>query len=294
MRKYEFIKSHMNLFAVEKMCKIINTSRSSFYKWISRPKSNRDKRTEELSILVKQAHQDSDQIYGSPRITLELNKKNHKISRSYVARLMRKLNLRSKIRKKFKITTDSNHSFQLAENLLGRNFFTDGLSQKWVGDITYIKTGSGWLYLTTVIDLADRKIIGWSFSNDMTAEHTTLKALKMAIAQRNVKQGLIFHSDRGAQYACNEFKSFLGKNEIIQSMSRKGNCWDNAVAESFFKTLKCELVYHRKFANREAARLEIFRYIEGFYHQKRIHSGLGNKTPNEMEKFYKSTSLLVA
>ncbi|MET3113468.1 putative transposase [Pedobacter sp. CG_S7] len=284
----------MNLFSVEKMCKIINTSSSSFYKWISRSKSNSDKKTEELILLVKQAHQDSDQIYGSPRITLELNKKNHKISRSYVARLMRKLNLRSKIRKQFKVTTDSKHNFQLAENLFARDFSTEGLSQKWVGDITYIKTGAGLLYLTTVIDLADRKIIGWSFSNDMTAEHTTIKALNMAIARRGVKEGLIFHSDRGAQYACNEFKSLLRKNEIIQSMSRKGNCWDNAVAESFFKTLKCELVYHRKFVNREVARLEIFRYIEGFYHQKRIHSALGNRTPNEMETFYKSNSLLVA
>ena len=284
----------MNLFAVEKMCRIINTSSSSFYKWISRPKSNREQKTEELSLLVKQAYQDSNQIYGSPRIALALNRKNHVVSRSYVGRLMRKLNLRSKIRKKFKVTTDSNHSFQPAENLLGRDFYSDGLSQKWVGDMTYIHTESGWLYLTTVIDLADRKIIGWSFSNDMRAEHTTIKALKMAIAQRGVKQGLLFHSDRGTQYACNEFKLLLEENEIMQSMSRKGNCWDNAVAESFFKTLKCELVYHQKFANRAIARLEIFRYIEVFYHQKRIHSALGNRTPNEMESLYKSTNKLVA
>ena len=143
LKKYEFIKSHMDLFAVEKMCRIINTSSSSFYKWISRPKSNRDKKTEELSMLVKQVHQNSRGIYGSPRITLELNKKKHRVSRSYVGRLMRKLNIRSRIRKKFKVTTDSSHSFSLAENLLGRDFRTDGLSLKWVGDITYVKTGSG-------------------------------------------------------------------------------------------------------------------------------------------------------
>lgn len=284
----------MDLLSVEKMCKVINASSSGFYKWLSKPKSNRDKKTEEFSNLIKQAYERSNQIYGSPRITVELNKKNHKISRSYVARLMKKMNLRSKTRKKFKVTTDSGHPYEIAENLLQRDFSADGLSQKWVGDITYIKTGSGWLYLSTVIDLADRKVIGWSFSNDMTAESTTIKALKMAIGNREIKQGLIFHSDRGSQYACNEFKSLLNKNSIIQSMSRKGNCWDNAVAESFFKTLKCELVYHRAFANREIARVEIFSYIEGFYHAKRIHSTLGNRTPNEMEMFYKTKELLVA
>jgi len=207
---------------------------------------------------------------------------------------MKKMHLRSKIRKKFKVTTDSGHTHQLAENLLQRDFSADGLSQKWMGDITYIWTGSGWLYLSTVMDLVDRKVVGWSFSNDMTAENTSLKALKMAIGYRGVKPGLIFHSDRGSQYACNEFRSLLKKNNITQSMSRKGDCWDNAVAESFFKTLKSELIYHRKFANRESAKLEVFRYIEGFYHSKRIHSALGYKTPNEMELFYKSNRTLVA
>jgi len=171
----------MDLFAVEKMCRIINISSSLFYKWISRPKSNRDKKTEELSMLVKQIHQNIGEIYGSPRIALELNKKKHRVSRSYVGRLMSKLNIRRRVRKKFKVTTDSSHSFSLAENLLGRDFRADGLSLKWVGDITYVKTGSGWLYLTTVMDLADRKIIGWSFSSDMTAEHTIIKAMKMAL-----------------------------------------------------------------------------------------------------------------
>src|SRR5690554_1468868 len=192
----------MNLLSVEKMCTTINVSSSGFYKWLSRSKSNREKKTEEFSSLIRQFYEKSHQIYGSPRITVELNKKNHKISRSYVARLMKKLNLRSKIRKKFKVTTDSNHTYEIAENLLQRDFSADGLSQKWVGDITYIKTGSGWLYLTTVIDLADRKVIGWAFSNDMTTANTTIEALKMAVRNRGAKQGLIFHSDRGGQYAC--------------------------------------------------------------------------------------------
>lgn len=276
------------------MCTIINVSSSGFYKWLLRSPSNRDRRTEILSSAIRKEHERSHRIYGSPRITVELNKKDHIVSRSYVARLMKKMHLRSKIRKKFKVTTDSGHTHQLAENLLQRDFSADGLSQKWVGDITYIWTGSGWLYLSTVMDLVDRKVVGWSFSNDMTAENTSLKALKMAIGYRGVKPGLIFHSDRGSQYACNEFRSLLKKNNITQSMSSKGDCWDNAVAESFFKTLKSELIYHRKFANRESAKLEVFRYIEGFYHSKRIHSALGYKTPNEMELFYKSNRTLVA
>jgi len=192
------------------------------------------------------------------------------------------------------VTTDSSHSYAIAENLLGRDFSAGALSQKWVGDITYIKTASGWTYLTTVIDLADRKVVGWSFSNDMTAGNTTVKALAMAIKNRGIKPGLIFHSDRGIQYACDEFKLMLNKNGIKQSMSRKGNCWDNAVAESFFKTLKTECIYQHKFPNRELAKLEVFRYIEGFYHAKRIHSAIGYRTPNEMEMFYRSKQKLAA
>lgn len=276
------------------MCHSIKVSCSGFYKWLSRPKSNREKKTAELSALIQQEYENSRQIYGSPRITQELKKKNRVVSRSYVARLMKKLNLRSKIRKKYKVTTDSSHSYPVAENLLQRDFSVDALSQKWVGDITYIKTACGWAYLTTVIDLADRKVIGWSFSNDMTASNTTVKALEMAIRKRGVKPGLIFHSDRGIQYACDEFKIVINENSIRQSMSRKGNCWDNSVAESFFKTIKTECIYHHKFIDRESAKLEVFRYIEGFYHTKRIHSAIGYKTPNEMELFYHSKHKLAA
>jgi putative transposase len=276
------------------MCHTIKVSSSGFYKWLIRPQSMREKRTAELSALIKQEYENSHQIYGSPRITQELKKKNKQVSRSYVARLMKKLNLRSKIRRKYKVTTDSSHKYGVAENLLGRDFSAGALSQKWVGDITYIKTASGWTYLTTVIDLADRKVVGWSFSNDMTAGNTTVKALAMAIKNRGIKPGLIFHSDRGIQYACDEFKLMLSKSDIKQSMSRKGNCWDNAVAESFFKTLKTECIYHHKFVNREIAKLEVFRYIEGFYHAKRIHSAIGYRTPNEMEMFYRSKQKLAA
>lgn len=276
------------------MSVVLKVSSSGFYKWLTRPKTNRELRTESLSEQIKIEYEKSNQIYGSPRITQELKKKHRQVSRSYVARLMKRLNLRSRIRKKYKVTTDSGHGYPVAANLLQRDFAADALSQKWVGDITYIKTGSGWVYLTTVIDLADRKVVGWAFSNDMTAANTTVKALKMAIKNRGVKSGLLFHSDRGVQYACDEFRLLLNKSGITQSMSRKGNCWDNAVAESFFKTLKTEFVYHRKFINREVAKLEVFSYIEGFYHAKRTHSSIGYRTPNEMELIYKAKKKLVA
>lgn len=276
------------------MCAVLRVSSSGFYKWLKRRSSTRDKKTESLSKLITEEFQASNQIYGSPRITKVLNRKHHRFSRSYVARIMKRLGIRSKICKKFIITTDSKHDYEVSDNILNRDFSTTGLSQKWVSDLTYIRTKSGCLYLTTVIDLGDRKVIGWAFSNNMTANDTTVKALKMAIKSRGVKPGLIFHSDRGVQYACHAFKAILKNHEIIQSMSRKGNCWDNSVAESFFKTLKTELVYHHKFENRENARLEIFRYIEGFYNDKRIHSAIGHKTPNQMEEMLMKKEKLAA
>ncbi len=276
------------------MCIILEISSSSYYTWLNRSISKREIKTSKLCTLIIKEFEDSNKLYGSPRITQQLKRKNIEISRPYVARLMKKIGLRSLIRKKYKLTTDSKHSFKIADNLLKRNFSVDGLSQKWVGDITYIKTGTGWLYLTTVIDLADRKVVGWSFSSNMTAQDTTVKALTMAIKNRGVLPGLIFHSDRGVQYACDEFKTLLIQNNITQSMSRKGDCWDNSVAESFFKTLKTEYIYSRKFSNKEIAKLEIFTYIEGFYHSKRLHSALGYKTPNEIEVWYKEKLKLVA
>ncbi len=212
------MKDHISIFPVEKMAIVLKVSSSGFYKWLTRPKSNRTLRTEVLSGQIKLEYEKSCQIYGSPRITKELHKLNYKVSRSYVARVMKRLNIRSKTRKRYKLTTDSCHHYPVAVNLLKRDFSVSGLSQKWVGDITYIRTGSGWLYLTTVIDVADRKVIGWAFSNDMSTTNTTVKAVKMAVQTRGVKSGLIFHSDRGIQYACDEFKLLLDKHSITQSM----------------------------------------------------------------------------
>jgi putative transposase len=199
-----------------------------------------------------------------------------------VARIMRKAHLRSIVKKKFRVTTDSNHKFTVPENKLDRDFKPGTLGAAWVSDITYIRTKQGWQYLTTVIDLGDRKVIGWALSTTMKAADTSIPAFKMAQRNRPITQKLIFHSDRGIQYACNEFKKLIESNPlIIRSMSRKGNCWDNSVAESFFKTLKSECIYQNKFTNKEQAALVVFEYIEAWYNRKRLHSALGFMSPEE-------------
>jgi transposase InsO family protein len=206
---------------------------------------------------------------------------------------MKQAQLKAKSSKKFKPTTDSKHSYAVSENLLNRNFSAAKPGQVWVSDITYIRTLTGWLYLTVVLDLADRKVIGWALSQTLKAKATTVAALRMAIRNRPVIQELIFHSDRGVQYACDEFrKEFKAYPLIRQSMSRKGNCWDNAVAESFFKSLKTECVYGNKLINQQSAAIEIFQYIEIFYNRERMHSSLGYRTPTQMEQLLNHQSLV--
>lgn len=278
------MKSHRKEFTIEKMCQVLKVGSSGYYHWLDRPISQRSWENMELLEGIKLIYQQSMGRYGSPRITAKLNKLGTKASRPRVARLMKKAGIRSITKKKYRVTTDSAHRYPLAENLLNRDFSAGTLGQKWVGDMTYIRTKEGWQYLTTVIDLADRKVIGWAQSSTMSANDTTVAAWKMAIKNRPVTEGLLFHSDRGIQYACNEFKDELKKYKAIQSMSRKGNCWDNAVAESFFKSLKTEMVYHNRFNTREEAKRAIFEYIEVWYNRKRIHSALGYLTPCQMEK----------
>lgn len=264
------------------MCSVFKVSRGGFYKWTKRSPSKRSIENQLLETKVLQAFENSKKIYGSPRITRELNKKDIRVSRPRVARMMRKAKLRSIVKKKFKVTTDSSHKFPVPENILDRDFKPGILGAVWVSDITYIRTKKGWLYLTTVIDLGDRKIIGWALSVTMKAIDTVIPAFKMARRRRPITGELIFHSDRGVQYACNEFRCLLEKSPfIIRSMSRKGNCWDNAVAESFFKTLKAECVYQHKFTDKEQAALIVFEYIEAWYNRKRLHSALGYMSPEE-------------
>lgn len=264
------------------MCRVLKVGRSSFYSWLNRKQSNRQLENEHLVEVIKQVHRASKQTYGSPRIRVRLLEMGYSVSRPRVARLMQSSNIRSIIRKKYRVTTDSKHRFTVAPNLLNRDFAPGVIGRAWISDITYIRTKTGWTYLTTIIDLGDRKVIGWSLSTSLKAEKTIMLAWRMAIRRRPVRGILVFHSDRGVQYACDEFKYALSKYPTVkQSMSRKGNCWDNAVAESFFKTLKSE--WSNRFVYQSIAHVEIsmFEYIEAYYNTTRLHSALGYMSPDQ-------------
>lgn len=282
--KYEFIHTHRSTFGIEKMCRVLGVSRSGYYAWIGRPESKRAKENRELLTAIRKVHQKSRGIYGSPRITEELPAHGLKASRPRVARLMAKNAIRSKVKRKFKVTTNSDHSLPISPNLLDQTFYVPAPGLIWVSDITYIRTDEGWLYLTTVIDLFHRKVVGWSMSHRMTAEQTVVAALEHACQRYRPAPGLIFHSDQGIQYASESFRRVLGNYKMLQSMSGKGNCYDNAVAESFFKTIKTELVYHERYRTRRQARNSIFEYIEVFYNRIRKHSYLGYLAPVQYEQ----------
>lgn len=268
------------------MCRILNVSRSSYYQWLEGSQSPRLQERLHIIERIKEVHKQSKGRYGSPKITEQLKESGLQVSRPRVARIMRSLGISSIVNKKFRgSTTNSKHNYPVANNILNRNFTAAMPGQKWVSDITYIPTVSGWLYLTIVMDLYDRKIIGWSLSTSMEAAKTTLPAFRMAIGNRPKIHSLIFHSDRGVQYAANSFRDTLGRHRVIQSMSRKADCWDNAVAENFFKTLKSELVYHHKFHSVEIAKKEVFEFIEIWYNRKRKHAYLRYQSP---EQFYLS------
>ena len=285
------MKFHQQFFPVEKMCRIFKISPSAYYYWKQNNVSNRKNMDQELLRNIKEVYRSSHKTYGSPRIYHELKKQDICVSRTKVARLMSKNNIRSVHAKKFKITTNSKHNYPVFENILDRNFTMEREGKAWVSDITYINTKEGWLYLTIVLDLYDRKAIGWALSSRMFANETVIPAFKMACLNRPIVDDLIFHSDRGVQYAGNEFKKQLENPLITQSMSRKGNCWDNAVAESFFKSLKKECVYRNNYLTRNEAELSVFQWIEMWYNTNRIHSSLGNKSIKEFVKSNKNQIL---
>lgn len=271
---------HVDEFPVKKMCEVLKVSKSGYYKWLR--ESSNEMKTAALDEQIKGIFEFSKKTYGSPRIFIELQKKEIEVSESTVARRMKLLGITPKIKKKFKNTTDSKHDMAIAPNILNREFEVSELGRVWVSDITYIRVRHSFVYLTTVIDLADRMVVGWNLSDNMTDKHTVIAAFKNAIKNRPIAPGLIFHSDRGSQYAGNDFKKLLVKYECIQSMSRKGNCWDNAVAESFFKTIKTESLYRYNFENILQVYSTVFKYIDGWYNTLRIHSSLGGKSPTEM------------
>lgn len=279
---YRFIKNHETIYPIEKMCKVLSIGLRSYYDWKSRAVSDRKLKAIAIQEEIKTIYFKRKQRYGSPRITMDLQVKGIKVSRVTVAKYMKQMGLHSKLGRKFRTTTDSKHSYRIMENILNREFKVTEPSKVWVSDITYIHTKEGFVYLTTVIDLYDRKCIGWSISDGMSTEETSLAAWKMALKNRNISKGLIFHSDRGVQYACGKFVNTLDSYKMItRSMSRKGNCWDNAVAESFFKTLKTEQIYGNKLVSKAQMKMDLFEYIEVWYNRERRHSAIGNLTIQE-------------
>jgi len=273
-----------NEFPVKKMCQVLGVSRSGYYKW-KKEQGAKSQEAELLNEEIRTVFEESRQTYGSPRVQLTLQRKNIEVSASTVARRMKSMKITPKKKKRFKITTDSKHGKSVSPNLVNREFTVTELGKVWVSDITYIRVKYSFVYLTTVIDLADRMVVGWSLSNNMTDQDTVIAAFKKAIKSRIIAPGLIFHSDRGSQYVSTAFRKLLAREKCIQSMSRKGDCWDNAVAESFFKTIKTESLNRYKFENRAEVFSAIFDYIDGWYNTRRIHSALGGMSPREMADF---------
>ena len=274
------------------MCQVLAVSRSGFYDWLDREPSQREIENKKLKLEIAKIYWQHSGRYGSPRIHRQLVKEGHNCNIKRVVRLMRVLGLKAIQKKKFKKTTDSNHNLPLKENLLNRNFDVSKPNKVWASDITYIPTAEGWLYLAVVIDLYSRKVVGWSINKRMTRQ-LVIDALNMGIKNRNPKKGLIFHSDRGSQYASHDFQKELWKNGIRSSMSRKGDCWDNAVAESFFSTIKTELIYQKEYKTRKQARQDIFEYIAVYYNRIRMHSTLNYKSPEDYENERKLSKLCV-
>ena len=287
--KYAFIERHHETFTVTRMCDLMAVSQSAYYDWLKRPESARSLEDRRLGEKVKQSHEKSRKTYGARRILKDLVDDNESISRTRVGRLMKQQGLKSKGQRKFKATTNSNHGRPVAPNLLDRAFRVEQPDTVYAGDITYIETGEGWLYLAVLIDLYSRAIVGWAMSERMPAQLAN-DALMMAIWKRKPPKGLMVHSDRGSQYASDLYQKTIKDNGFICSMSRKGNCWDNAPSESFFHTLKTELTYHRRYQTRQEAKQEIFEYIEVFYNRQRRHSTIGYQTPLGYDKAYRKVA----
>jgi transposase InsO family protein len=284
--KYRAIRDHADRFAVRLMCRTLRVSPAGYYVWRDRPEPGRQTENRRLVTEIRAHHARSDRTYGSPRITRDLRAAGHPVSENRVARLMRAHAIRARTVKKWRATTNSSHALPVAANTLNRAFRVDAPDRVWAGDITYVWTDEGWLYLAAVLDLYSRAVIGWAMGRRLTAGLAT-EALTMALRRRKPAAGLLHHSDRGVQYAAHDYQRVLSEHGIACSMSRKGNCWDNAAVESFFRTLKVEHVYHQRYPTREEAKQDIFRWIEVFYNRQRRHSTLGYRSPAEFEAIMK-------
>ena len=279
--------THMKVFSIEMMCKIFEISESSFYAWRKNPnRPHAAKRRQVLEFILEGRKDRMKQFYGSPRWTKELQAAGFVVSERYVARLMKEQGIRALKRRTYKATTDSNHSYSIARDHVKRNFNPEGPNQIWVSDLTYIRVGHRWMYLTIVMDLWGREIVGWSFSRTMKTHDTTVPALQMALKRRGTHKGLIFHSDRGVQYADRSFRKLCANHRIVRSMSRKGDCWDNAVAESFFKTLKSEAIFGIPLLELNFAQRVLFEWIEISYNRRRRHSAINHLTIPEFKQSF--------
>ena len=278
----EAIERHRGLYALVMMCRLLEVRRSTYYAWRKRPESRRTKEDRRLVMEIELSHKASDRSYGSPRVHKDLQERGTRCGVNRVARLMRETGIRAKQARRYKATTDSDHSHPVAANLLDRQFDVAEPNRVWTADITYIWTRAGWLYLAVILDLFSRRVVGWSMGNRIDGQ-LTLTALRAALWNRRPPPGLLHHADRGSQYACGDYRDLLDEHGLICSMSRKGDCWDNAVSESFFKTLKVERVNDRDYWTREEAKADITDYIERFYNRKRRHSYLGYISPVEYE-----------
>lgn len=277
------MSEHREVYPVRISCRVLEVSHSGYYRWLSAPSSRREKENTALIRAIEQIHDSSRKTYGSPRIHAQLKALGRSCGRGRIERLMRKFGIRSKLKRRFRKTTDSGHSERIAPNLVQRNFIVDKPNRTWVSDVTYLWTNEGWLYLAVTLDLFSRKVVGWSMSERLTTD-LVLDCLNAAIDSRQIDDQLIHHSDRGREYASYEFKSQLHRRGILQSMSRRADCWDNAVAESFFHTLKAELSERRSFTTRSEAREKVFEWIEVFYNRQRLHSTLGYQAPAVYEQ----------
>lgn len=280
--KYRLVDAEKASFPIAWMCRQFEVSRAGFYAWRRRGPSKHDERDEVLKVKIAAVHEENRGVYGRPRITKELRAAGEKVSEKRVGRLMREEGISGRRPKKFRRTTDSKHTLPVAPNLVERRFEVEAPNRVWVSDITYLATWEGWLYLAAVIDLFSRRVVGWAIADHMRTELVT-DALQMAINERGPVVGLIYHSDRGSQYASDASQKLLAAHGMLCSMSRKGDCWDNAVAESFFGTLKDELIYRDVWPTRVRAKAAIEEYIVCFYNSRRRHSTIGNVSPVEYE-----------
>jgi len=284
--KYEFMEEHKETYKVKSMCEVLKVSRSGYYAWSTRQPSRRQKASEKLLERIREVHCQSRRLYGSPRITAALHDEGIRCGRNRVARIMKDHWIRADVKKRrFRRTTDSRHEYTLAANLLVDHRRTEGV---WASDITYVQTSEGWLYVAAVMNVQSRKIIGLSMSNKLSQDLASA-ALKDAVSRQSPSEGLIHHSDRGRQYASYAYQDLLRGYGITQSMSRSGNCYDNAYMESFFGTLKTELVHGERYRTRMEARLSIFEYVEVFYNRQRRHSALGYRSPEQYEELLNET-----